>query len=266
MSNSSTIERERQANEFLRYKLRWRRNYLLVDRLSTTRAIYLSVLDGQRWLVERLKLSSVKGVCLDATLGEAEIKLWADACAQANKTVFLRLPAQMRKVKRQNTLGGQLQESLERAIAALLILLFSPFFLALFCVSSLRSLNPLSCDRQWYVSKQGKLFRLYKFRAIATANPKLRENDSKRELKNLSKRYGHLQPEVVEQWLHKNHFDRLPQLFNTLRGEIGLVERQYLTLEQAVRLSLDKDRLIETRHQEPQSECSVDNLRSVGVE
>jgi len=266
MPNSSTIERERQANQFLRYKLRWRQKYLIVNLGSTTRKMYLSVLDSQGWLVDCLMLSSVKGVCLDANLGEAEIKLWADACARANKTAFLRLPPQLKRAKQRNMFGGQLQELLDRAIAALLILLLSPALVALFCISCRRSANPLSYDRQWYANRQGKLFRLYKFQLITTANTKLRENDSKRESKNLLGRYARLQLEVLEQWLHKYHLDRLPQLFNALRGEIGIVEPHYLTLEQVVRLSLDQNQLLETRHQEPQPERSVEKLRSVGVE
>ena len=266
MPNSSTIEREPQADRFLRYKLRWRQKYLIVNLGTTTRKIYLSVLDSQRWLVDCLKLSSVKGVYLDANLGEAEIKLWADACAQVNKTTFLRLPPQLKKAKQRSTIGGKLQELLERAIAALLILLLSPVLLALFCISYLRSANPLSYERQWYASKRGKLFRLYKFQLIATANTKLRENDSKRESKNLLERYGRFQLEALAQWLHKYHLDRLPKLFNALRGDIGIVERHYLTLEQVVRLSLDKNQLLETRHQEPQSDRSVEKLRSLGVE
>lgn len=263
MPNSSTIERERQANQFLRYKLRWRQKYLIVNLGTTARKMYLTVLDSQGWLVDCLKLSSVKAVCLDANLGEAEIKLWADACAQVNKTTFLRLPPQLKRAKQRSISGGKLQELLDRAIAALLILLLSPALLALFCISYLRSANPLSYERQWYVSKQGKLFRLYKFQLIATANTKLRENDSKRESKNLLERYGRFRLEALAQWLHKYHLDRLPKLFNALRGEIGIVERHYLTLEQVVRLSLDKNQLLDTRHQEPQSERSIEKLRSV---
>ncbi|MDV2990615.1 MAG: hypothetical protein N4J56_000269 [Chroococcidiopsis sp. SAG 2025] len=269
MPNSSTIERERQTNQILRYKLRWRQQYLVVN-LASTRKMYLSRLDSQEWLVDRLKLSSLKGVCLDPNLGEAEIELWADACAQANKTAFLRLPPQLKRAKRQNLIGGKLQELLDRAIAALLILLLSPALLALLCISCWRSPNPFTCDRQWYVSQQGKLFRLYKFQLIATANPKQRENDAQYESKNLLERYGRSQLEDLDRWLRRYHFDRLPKLFNALRGEIGIVERRYLTLEQVVRLSLDKKtldkkQLLEARHQEPQSERSIEKLHSVGV-
>lgn len=268
MPNSSTIERERQANQILRYKLRWRQQYLVVNLASTTRKMYHSVLDSQAWLVDRLKLSSLKGVCLDPALGEAEIELWAEACAQANKTAFVRLPAQLKRAKQRNVFGGKLQEFLDRAIAALLILLLSPVLLALLCISCWRSPNPFTCDRQWYVSQQGKLFRLYKFQLIATANSKRRDNDAQHESKNLLERYGRSQLEDLDRWLRRYHFDRLPKLFNALRGEIGIVERRDLTLEQVVRLSLDKKPLdkkplLETRHQEPQSERSIEKLHSV---
>lgn len=263
MPNSSTVERERQATQFLRCKLRWRQKYLIVTLASSPGKIHLSALDSQRWLVDCLKLSQVKGVCIDAALGEADVKLWVDACAQANKTPFLRLPPQLKKVKQQNLLGGKLQELLDRAIAALLILLLSPILLGLFCISYLYSSQPLYCDRQWYASKGGKLFKLYKFQTITTANPQLRE-DSKHKSKNL-RRYGE-RLKGLQQWLHNYHLDRLPELFNVLRGEISIVEPHYLTLEQAVRLSVDEKPLLETLRSGSQSERNVEKLQPAGVD
>jgi lipopolysaccharide/colanic/teichoic acid biosynthesis glycosyltransferase len=264
MPNSITVGRERQATQCFRCKLRWRQKYLIVTRSSSPRNIHLSALDSQRWLVDCLKLSHVKGVCIDAAFGEAEVKLWADACAQANKTAFLRLPPQLKKAKQQNLLGGKLQELFERAIAALLILLLSPILLGLSCISFLYSSQPLARDRQWYASKRGKLFRLYKFHTLTTVNHQLRENDTKHQSKKL-RRYGE-RLKVVEQWLHKYQLDRLPELFNVLRGEIGIVEQQYLTLEQAVRLSVDEKQLLEALHPESQSERNVEKLQPAGVD
>jgi lipopolysaccharide/colanic/teichoic acid biosynthesis glycosyltransferase len=264
MPNSITVGQERQATQFLRCKLRWRQKYLIVTLSSSLRKSHLSALDSQRWLVECLKLSQVKGVCIDAALGEADVKLWVDACAQANKTAFLRLPPQLKKAKPQNLFGGKLQELFERAIAALLILLLSPILLGLFCISCLYSSQPLYYDRQWYASKRGKLFRLYKFQTITTVNTQMRTNDSKRQSKNLW-HYGH-QLKGMGQWLHKSHLDRLPGLFNVWRGEIGIVEQHYLTLEQAVRLSVDEQQLLETLRSASQSDRSVEKLQPAGVD
>jgi len=264
MPNSITVERERQADRFLRCKLRWRQKYLIVTLSPSPRKIHLSALDSQGWLVKCLKFSQVKGVCIDAALGEADVKFWADACAQANKTVFLRLPPQLKKAKQQNLLSRQLQELFERAIAALLILLLSPILLGLFGISCLYSSRSLDYDRQWYASQRGKLFRLYKFQTIPTVNSQRRENSSKRQLKNL-RRYGE-RLKVLGQWLHKYQLDRLPELFNVLRGEIGIIEQHYLTLEQAVRLSVDEKQLLETLRSESQSECNVEKLQPAGVD
>lgn len=262
MPNRSTVGRKRLANQFIRCQLRWRQQYLIVTLASSASKMNLLALDIQR-MVDCLKFSQVKGVCIDAALGEANVKRWADACARANKTVFLRLPPQLKKARQQNLVGGKLQESIERAIAALLILLLGPVFLGLFYISSLNSSNPLDHDRQWYVSKRGKLFRLDKFQTITTANTHLRENHSKRKSQHLLR--SERQLTTLGQWLHSSSLDRLPELFNVLRGEIGILEQPYLTLEQAVRLSADEKQLLEIR-QEPEPESKVEKLQPAGVE
>lgn len=263
MPNSSTVGQERQATQFLHCKLRWRQKYLIVTLAPSASKMHLFALDIQR-LVDCLKLSQVKGVCIDPAVGEASVKLWVDACARANKTAFLRIPPQLKKAQPQNILSRKLQESVERAIAALLIALLAPLLLGLFYISCLQSSNPLVLERQWYANKHGKLFRLYKFQTIATVNPQLAENGFKRQSK-YPLRYRH-QLKVLGQWLHKYNLDRLPKLFNVLRGEIGIVEQPYLTLEQAVRLSINEKNLLETLCQAPDSERNLAKLQPAAVE
>lgn len=262
---SSMVEQDRQATQFLGCQLRWRQKHLLVTLAPSTRKMYLRTLDNQRWLVDCLKLSPVKAVCIDPALGETDVKLWADACAQANKALFLRLPPQMKKAKQQNLFGWRLQELVNRAIAALLILVISPVLLGLFCMFWMHSLEPLSYQ-QWCMNKRGRLFRLYKFQTITTVHTQQLKNDFRGGSKNLLKRYGHFQLQVLGQWLRQYQLDRLPELFNVLRGEIGIVEQQHLTLEQAVRLSVDEKPPLGTLRSEPQFECSLEKLQPAGVE
>ena len=47
----------------------------------------------------------------------------------------------------------------------------------------------------------------------------------------------------LDDWIRKYKLDRLPQLFNVLRGEIGLFKPCPLTLEEAVRLSLEERKI-----------------------
>jgi lipopolysaccharide/colanic/teichoic acid biosynthesis glycosyltransferase len=46
--------------------------------------------------------------------------------------------------------------------------------------------------------------------------------------------------------MRKYKLDRLPQLFNVLRGEMRLIQPRPLTLEQAVRLSQEERQKIST--------------------
>lgn len=262
MPNSSTIERERQADRFLRWKLRWRHKYLIVTPLPSASKKYCT-LDTQRWLVECLKRSSVKGVYIDAALGEADVKLWVDACDRANKVAFLRLPLQLRRTQRQHLWNWKLQESIERAIAAVLILALSPILLGLYFLSRLQSSQPIHA-RYWCVDKRGKLFQLQQFQRSTVARtpiatPALEDNSSYEPENLLQRQYS--TEKNLGKWLRQSRLDRLPQLFNALRNEFGIIEPQYLFLEQALKLSADEQHLLEALCQEPHFKRNAEQLQ-----
>ncbi|MEM9009053.1 MAG: hypothetical protein AAGE59_36785 [Cyanobacteria bacterium P01_F01_bin.86] len=76
-------------NIFASYNLKWRQNILWVtpkENQSTLETVPV------QQLVDRLKQSSVRCVCADVALGDAHLKPWIDACAQAGKKLHLRTP------------------------------------------------------------------------------------------------------------------------------------------------------------------------------
>lgn len=76
-------------NIFASYNLKWRQNILWVapkENQSTIGTVPV------QQLVDRLKQSSVRCVCVDVALGDAHLKTWIDACAQAGKKLHLRTP------------------------------------------------------------------------------------------------------------------------------------------------------------------------------
>lgn len=194
----------------------------------------LPALEIEQALVECLKHSYVKLIRIDPSLGEEQLKLWADACEKANKALFLRLPTTI-KAHLRRSLPSRLLLLLERVIAAILVLVLSPAIVILFCLLGMRSLQP-NFGGQWHVTHRGKLFRLLKFQTTVD------------HIQNLENKLLHAQidqrqnPKIInlDVWLRKSKLDRLPQLFNVLRGEIRLFKPCPLTLEEAVKLSLEE--------------------------
>ncbi|MEM9089391.1 MAG: hypothetical protein AAGC93_11685 [Cyanobacteria bacterium P01_F01_bin.53] len=76
-------------NIFAFYTLKWRQNILWVSPQANQAT--LAPVPVQQ-LVDRLKQSPVRCVCVDSALGEAHLKTWSEACAQAGKRLHLRIP------------------------------------------------------------------------------------------------------------------------------------------------------------------------------
>lgn len=244
---SPAFEQEQLNDQLLRCTLKWRQRQLLVTREQLTKGIQLPPLpslDPEQWLGDCLKHSSVKLIRIDAALGEVSLKLWADACEKANKAVFLRLPPAIQLPKPQRSLFWQLTQLLDWSIATLLLLVLSPVIVILFFLLRMQSPDPVLLW-QWHVGNRGKLFRLFKFRTTV-ANAQMLENQLVSEHKNILNRQENSKLANLGYWMRKYKLDRLPQLFNVLRGEMRLIQPRPLTLEQAVRLSQEDRQKIGT--------------------
>src|SRR5215212_1812143 len=103
--------------------------------------------------------------------------------------------------------------SLDISISLLGLIVLSPVMLIIAVVVKCSSRGPvLYCARR--VGKDGKLFRLYKFRSMVAGAADLgpRVTGS-----------GDARVTAVGRFLRRTKLDELPQLFNTLVGDMSLV-------------------------------------------
>jgi hypothetical protein len=195
--------------------LKWRQGQLLAKQPQQVKQPQVPLLKSEQSLVECLKCSPVKLLRIDPDLGETGLRLWADACEQANKPVFLRIPATQELPRQRSLLRPWLNRLLDWSAAALLLLALSPVMLGLVLLWRVHAPGPIFC-REWHIGERGKLFRLLKFRTDAPLIT------------------------LLGRWMGKYSLYELPQLFNVLRGEMSLVGPRPWTLHDAVRISPEK--------------------------
>jgi hypothetical protein len=206
LENLYDVTQEHQDNRGY-CTLLWRRGQLLVKQPGQVKQPYLPALDSKRSLVKCLQHSPVSLVSIDPKLGEALLRFWADACQEAQKPIFLSIPAGN---KPSNQPWRQLQRLIDWIAALVLLLLVSPVMLGLMALMQVYSPGSLFC-REWRVGERGKLFQAMKF---CTPN---------------------ITP--LAHWMGKYNLDNLPQLFNVLRGDMSLTGSHGWTLEDAVQLN-----------------------------
>lgn len=113
--------------------------------------------------------------------------------------------------------------------ALILIVIFSPVIVLVSIAIKLDSKGPVLADIPERVGKNGKTFKMYKFRSmIQNAHEILRHNPKYSNLFNEYKRESYKlkdDPRItkVGHFLRKHSLDELPQLFNILKGDMSLV-------------------------------------------
>lgn len=216
-SQNYSIQAEQTAKQLPQLTLKWRQKQLLVG-FEQVKQPYLPAVKNEQWLIECLKHSPVKLTRIAPTVGKANLILWAEACEKANKAIFLRLPASQKLSTKQHSI---IWELINRSIAALLLIIFSPVLLGLILVRRFQSPQTPVFSKQWCVGKRGKLFRLFKFYPmldISQTNLSVEDKDYAKTL-------------YLARWMRKYNLDYLPQLFNVLQGEINLIAPCPLTLD-----------------------------------
>ncbi len=217
---------EQPVNPLAHCTLKWRYKRLWVGYTEQPQEPYLPSLDNEDWLVDCLKHSPVQVVCIEPNVGEARLRLWADACEQAHKSIFLRIPLNRELPSKQQPIRWWLKRLIEWSVAALLLLLLSPVILGLMLLRSVFSVEPIF-SRQWQVGERGKLFQVLKFRTMAV------DAEAKQQYKGKEEDYF----TPIGRWLHQYRLDRLPQLVNVLRGEMKLFGPHPRTLDELAQLS-----------------------------
>ncbi len=122
-----------------------------------------------------------------------------------------------------------LKRTIDIAFSIILIAIFSPIILIVAIAIKIDSKGPILADTPERVGKNGKPFKMYKFRSmIENAHELLRENPKFAELyKDYKKGSYKLKddPRItnVGHFIRKHSLDEVPQFFNILKGEMSLV-------------------------------------------
>ena len=121
-----------------------------------------------------------------------------------------------------------IKHALDRVLAAVLLILFSPVILLTALVVKITSSGP-ALFKQRRVGRDGRVFDFYKFRSMREAK-RTEEGEDSSALDFLLA--GDIAPGGVEgedrrtpvgRFLRSTSLDELPQLFNVLRGDMSLV-------------------------------------------
>lgn len=111
----------------------------------------------------------------------------------------------------------------------ILLIVFIPIILLTVVVIKISSLGPILADTPKRVGKNGKLFKMYKFRTmIINAHHMLRKDPKYKHLYEQYKRNSYKlrdDPRVTQvgRFLRKHSIDEIPQLINVLKGDMSLV-------------------------------------------
>ncbi|QZZ20055.1 sugar transferase [Leptothermofonsia sichuanensis E412] len=230
-----TLDLKPVPNRATQYKLKWRQKQLLVKLSRDLKVPCLPPLTEQSWLQDCLQRSPVHLVKLPLELPETELEFWADACAAAGKSVFLKLPGMAALPNKRSRIKWWIKRLTEWAIAALLLILFSPLMLILSWLIVTTSPGPV-LFHQWRVGERGKLFRIYKFRTMVAGAEQLHHQVMVGQ-SGLHKLEHDPRITPLGVWMRRYSLDELPQLINVLRGEMSLVGPRPWALYDALRLS-----------------------------
>lgn len=114
-------------------------------------------------------------------------------------------------------------------------MILSPFLLMVAIAIALDSPGPIMADTPKRVGRDGKLFRMYKFRSMVKNAQEVLEKDPKlmeEYKKNSYKIFNDPRITRVGKFLRRFSVDEFPQLINIIRGEMSLVgPRAYYPFE-----------------------------------
>lgn len=126
-----------------------------------------------------------------------------------------------------------LYEFVKRAMdiisAIILLIIFLPVIIVIMILIKLDSIGPVLADTPERVGKNGKLFKMFKFRSmVQNAHEMLREHPKYTKLFDQYKRDSYKlkdDPRItkVGRFIRKHSLDEVPQFVNVLRGEMSLV-------------------------------------------
>src|SRR3989338_6941649 len=114
-------------------------------------------------------------------------------------------------------------------VTLLLLVIFSPIAVFVAVIIILDSPGPILADTPERVGKDGKLFKMFKFRSmVENAHSLLREDPKLKSLYELYKKNSYKlkkDPRVTVwgKFIRKHSLDEIPQLLNVLNGDMSLI-------------------------------------------
>jgi len=135
----------------------------------------------------------------------------------------------MEKAKNNIIYREYIKRFLDIVLAIILLILFLPLSLVVALLIKLDSKGPIFADVPERVGKDGKFFKMYKFRSmIVNAHNLLRNNARFKKLYQEYKKSSFKlkkDPRVtrVGKFIRKHSLDEIPQLINVLKGEMSIV-------------------------------------------
>lgn len=122
-----------------------------------------------------------------------------------------------------------LKRTIDIVFTFLLIILFLPIIIMVTIAIKINSPGPIFADTPQRIGKDGKKFKMYKFRSmVQNAHNLLREDPKYAELYNTYKKSSYKLKEdpritSVGRFIRKYSLDEVPQFINVLRGEMSIV-------------------------------------------
>lgn len=220
---------DRQKNRSAYCSIQWRQGQLLVKQPGQLKQPLLASLENKEYLIKCLKNSPVNLVRIDPALGETKLQLWADACEQATKPMYLYVPSTGGQEKSGSFIWQKFRRVTEWLTALILSILLAPIMLGIMAFLRLNSQQPFF-ELKWHIGRRGRLFRIFKFRTHIT-DTLMPENELMGYQASSNKLVS------LEEWITKYGLENLPQIFNVLRGDMSLFGSRSLTLEEAARLT-----------------------------
>lgn len=215
--------------------LKWRRKSLIVKSVGKDARHSFPALTRKQWIESCLRNSWITRVCIDRKLGERGIKLWADACHQANKPIYVRIPSNSSLPSCCQSNYWRIKRVLDWLAALAILTIIAPVIIAIAGAIAIITPGPIFY-RQWRVGQRGKLFKMYKFRTMVV-DAEQKHHQLMTAQAGLHKLENDPRVTFIGKWLRKYSLDELPQLFNVLRGEMSLVGPRPWALYDALRLS-----------------------------
>ncbi len=130
---------------------------------------------------------------------------------------------------KENFLYFTIKRTIDIVCSVILLIIFLPIILIVTIAIKLDSKGPIFADTPERVGKNGKFFKMYKFRSmVENAHEILRESPEFAKLYNEYKKGSYKlkeDPRVTKMghFIRKHSLDEVPQFFNILKGDMSLV-------------------------------------------